>query len=126
MQEENYIRQHDNGQNPFRTPDGYFESFTNRLMARIAEEAPQQRESVKVHAVVVPLWRRVMRYAAAVAVAVFCVGGGTLLYNRLQNQEQALQNDQLEYAWDDDELDEVLDYEMLDNNQIAYYLTEAY
>lgn len=126
IQEENIIKQHDSGSNPFRTPEGYFENFTDRLMARIAEEAPVQQETVKARVVAIPLWRRAMRYAAAVAVAALCVGGGTLLYNRLQAPEQLLTNDAVEYAWDDEELDEVLDYEMVDNSQIAYYLTEAY
>ena len=127
IQEENIIRQHDSGRNPFRTPDGYFESFTERLMTRIAEEAPQQTaEPVKARIVELPLWRRAMRYAAAVVVAALCVGGGTWLYNRLQTTDQLLTGDALEYAWDDDELDDALDYEMVDNNQIAYYLTEAY
>ena len=126
IQEENFIRQHDSGNNPFRTPEGYFESFTDRLMARIAEEAPKQEDVVKARVVELPLWQRAMRYAAAVAVAVLCVGGGTFLYSRLQAPEQLLTNDALEYAWDDEELDDVLDYEMVDNNQIAYYLTEAY
>ena len=125
IQEENIIRQHDSGRNPFRTPEGYFENFTDRLMARIAEEAPQQ-EPVKARVVEFPLWRRVMRYAAAIVAVAFCVGGGALLYNRLQPAEQLLGEDVLEYAWDDDELDDVLDYELVDNNQIAYYLTEAY
>ena len=124
IQEENFIRQHDSGSNPFRTPEGYFENFTDRLMERIAEEAP--KPEVVVKAQVLPLWKRTMRYAAAVAVAALCVGGGTFLYNRLQAPEQLLTNDALEYAWDDEELDDVLDYELVDNNQIAYYLTEAY
>jgi len=125
IQEENIIRQHDSGRNPFRTPDGYFESLTGRLMARIAEEAPQQ-ESVKARVVELPLWRRAMRYAAAVSVAALCVGGGTWFYNRSQSADQPLADDALEYVWDDDDLDDVLDYELVDNSQIAYYLTEAY
>lgn len=126
IEEEKIIRQHDSGRNPFRTPDGYFENFTDKLMARIAAEAPQQAEPVKARVVALPLWRRAMRYAAAVVAAVVCVGGGTLLYNRLQTPDQLMNGDALEYAWDDDELEDILDYEMVDNNQIAYYLTEAY
>ena len=126
IQEENIIRQHDSGRRPFRTPDGYFENFTDRLMARIEEEAPQQAEPVKAQVVELKPWRRIMRYAAAVAVAAVCVGGGTLLYNRMQTPDQLLAGDALEYAWDDEDLDDVLDYELVDNNQIAYYLTEAY
>ena len=126
IQEENIIRQHDSGRNPFRTPDGYFENFTDRMMARIAEEAPRQTEPAKVKVVELRPWRTMMRYAAAILVAAFCIGGGTLLFNRLQTPEQLLDNDAMELAWDDDDLDDVLDYELVDNSQIAYYLTEAY
>lgn len=126
IQEENIIRQHDGGRNPFRTPDGYFENFTERMMARIAEEAPKQAEPVKVKVVELKPWRNAMRYAAAILVALFSIGGGTLLFNRLQTPDQLLENDALELAWDDDDLDDVLDYELVDNSQIAYYLTEAY
>ncbi|MBR1682583.1 MAG: hypothetical protein IJ700_04435 [Bacteroidaceae bacterium] len=124
--EEAFIREHDSGRSPFQTPDGYFEGFTERLMARIAEEQPVAEASQKARIVQIPLWRRSLRYAAAIAVAAVALGGGALLYDRLQTPEQAWEVDAAEYAWDTGELDEVIDYEMLDNQQIAYYLTEAY
>lgn len=124
--EEAFIREHDSGRSPFQTPDGYFEDFTERLMARIAEEQPVAEEPQKERIVQLPLLRRSLRYAAAIAVAAMALGGGALLYDRLQTTEQTWDVDAAEYAWDTDELDEVFDYEMLDNQQIAYYLTEAY
>lgn len=35
-----------NRKNPFQVPDGYFESFTDRLQERIAAAAPQERRPV--------------------------------------------------------------------------------
>lgn len=121
MTEENIIRQMDSGRRPFTTPDGYFDGLTERIMQRLPE-----RQGQPVRAKVVPLnpVRRFMRYAAAIAVAVACIGGGTLLYNRLDTMD--LTADASEYLFDDDNINDMLDYEMLDNNQIAYYLTEAY
>lgn len=124
--EEKIIRQFDNGRNPFSTPEGYFESFTDRLMKRIADEQLAQVEPERVKVVPLSPWRRMMKYAAAVAVMAAAVGGGSLLYDRADTSDPLLSTDAIEYAWDDEDLDEVLDYEMLDNQQIAYYLTEAY
>lgn len=125
IQEEKIIKEHDSGRRPFTTPDGYFENFTDRMMARIQEVEQQKPETVK--AVPIPMWRNVMKYAAAIAVAVVCVGGGVLLYDGDKDAEEQLQTQQTEFAWDDAEvIDDALDYEMVNNQQIAFYLTEAY
>ena len=34
--------------NPFQVPEHYFESFTDRLQARIADAAPQEKQPVRV------------------------------------------------------------------------------
>lgn len=132
MKEEDIIRQHDTGRNPFAVPEGYFRDFDERLMQRLAElsdgvatesggAAASSGPRGKV--VVMPV-RRWMRYAAAIAVAALCIGGGTYLYNRGTAAEP--EADAAELLLSDDNIDEILDYEMLNNNQIAYYLTEAY
>lgn len=35
-------------ENPFQVPDGYFESFTDRLQERIADAAPQEKQPIGV------------------------------------------------------------------------------
>lgn len=134
MKEEDIIRQHDTGSNPFGTPDGYFEGFTSRLMERmereglLTTEAPNTEPVVKV--VELNPFKRFARYAAAAVVAGVCVGAGTYLYTHRNASDQLLSGDAIEMAFSDETLDEALDYEMeyglMDNNQIAYYLTEAY
>ena len=125
MKEEDIIRKHDSGRNPFQTPAGYFEDFTPRIMARIKAEGQQTTEQpVSIQLTVKPV-RRLIRYAAAAVVAGVCIGVGTYLYQQQPNLPSPAET-MANYVFDEDELDEVLDYEMLDNNQIAYYLTEAY
>lgn len=132
MTEENIIRAHDSGRCPFTTPEGYFEGFTEKLMQRLpAKEgsmepaiSSQQPPLQTAKKITLNPMRRFMRYAAAIIVAAGCLGVGIYLFDRnAQPQtETALAEDMLT----DENLDEILDYEMLSNNQIAYYLTEAY
>ncbi len=134
MIEEDLIRNHDTGVNPFKTPDGYFDSFTTRLMERMGHEGLIEQPAVqqKTEAIVVKMnpFRRAIRYAAAAVVAGVCIAAGTYLYTHQSNAEQALIGEGFEIAMSDEDLDDALDYEMdyeiLNNSQIAYYLTEAY
>lgn len=124
MKEEEIISKHLKERNPFRTPDGYFDSFNSRLMQRIAAQAPEAKQ-----AKVVSLRRsttRYVRYAAAAVIAGLCITAGTYFWNKdtASNGQTAaiaaFDNANEEY------IDAALDYEMINNNQIAYYLTEAY
>lgn len=131
MTDEKIIRAHDSGRRPFVTPDGYFEGFTERLMQRLPEREDIVQDnpvsvSVPHKATIMALtpMRRFMRYAAAIIVMVGCIGGGLYLFNR--NPATSAVTASAEDMVTDENLDEILDYEMLSNNQIAYYLTEAY
>ena len=96
-------------QNPFRVPEGYFENFTESLNARLPQaKAPKAR--------VVSLRTRLWRYAAAVIVV---MGMGTALYFSTPEPETWMADADEEYYNDE------LDYIMLDNMEIAEYLTEA-
>ncbi|MBP5771541.1 MAG: hypothetical protein J6W75_09310 [Bacteroidaceae bacterium] len=124
MKEEELIRQHDTGRNPFQTPDGYFESFTSRLMERMERErlTSPVHEASKVERL--NLFRRIVRYAAAAVFVGVCIGAGAYLYLHQPVMDASM--DATEFVFNDENLDDVLDYELLDNNKIAYYLTEAY
>lgn len=123
MKEEDFIKQLDSGKRPFKTPDGYFDGFTARLMERMEHEGVLKPEHVKV----IPLtpMKRWMRFAAAAVVAGVCMVGGTYLYTRSDVAEQTQSDDFMELL-SEDMLDDALDYELLNNEQIEYYLTEAY
>ena len=126
MKEEDIIRQHDTGRNPFRTPERYFDDFTERLMARLPEVKPQA-EPERPRVVRLPLMRRLARYAAAAMLTGAVLGIGTYYYQRDAAQADALLlAEQQEYSLSAEDLDDALDYAMVDNEEIAYYLTEAY
>ena len=128
MKEEEIIRKHMKESNPFRTPDGYFDSFNSRLMQRIAAQTPESKPESKPTKVV-SIRRsttRYFRYAAAAVIAGVCITAGTYLWNKdsaTTRQTAAVAN--IDNA-NEDYIDAALDYEMINNNQIAYYLTEAY
>lgn len=127
------------GQNPFSTPDGYFSSLQTRIMDRIRQEdsTKKQREipSIKSEATSTPsilthtkqgrhLWVRLT--AAAVFTGLFSVLG-TMLYRHhldatpitVDNGTSMSASTNIEYN------DDLLDYAMLSNSDIACYLTSA-
>lgn len=106
--DEKKLRELCGNDNPFRVPEGYFEGFNERLFARLPKE-PEKHN-------VVPLRPRLWRVAAAIAVA-FAIGGG--LYWTGNRQAQLAEQAQEEYY------NEALDYIMVDNAEIAEYLTIA-
>ena len=130
IQEEKIIREHDSGRRPFKVPEGYFEGFTERMMNRLADEGllsepvEQQTRVVKL-----PLWRRTLRYAAAVAAVAVCVGGAWLYGVRNpagDGAQLAAQTETPALEYSEEDINAILDYELVDNQHIAYYLTEAY
>ena len=125
-QEEKIIRAHDSGRRPFTVPEGYFEGFTERMMARLAaEDHLAERVEQQPHVVKLPLWR----YAAAVAAVALCVGGAWLYTTRNSSGDSAQMAAQMEMSaldYSEEDINAILDYELVDNQHIAYYLTEAY
>ena len=124
MKEEEIISKHTAGANPFRTPDGYFDSFNERLMQRIAQQA-----STEPRPNVVSLRRRRLKhfsYAAAAVLAGVCITAGTYLWTRQTATPEQMLSAQNTETVTDEYIDAALDYEMINNRQIAYYLTEAY
>ena len=109
-QEEIRITELGGTKNPFRVPEGYFEGFDERLLARLPQRKPAR---------VVPLRRNLWRYAAAIVVV---LGVGSALYwNRGIAPTLALS----EEAAQEQYFNDALDYAMVDNMEIAAYLTEA-
>lgn len=131
LQEEKIIREHDSGRRPFTVPEGYFEGFTEKMMTRLAAQgniSPVAEQNTQV--VRLPLWKKVMRYAAIAAVAAVGIGGAWHYMNHTpkhhSEQIMASQADSQTFELTDEAINDILDYEQLDNQQIAYYLTVAY
>lgn len=87
--------------NPFSTPEGYFEALPLQVMDRIR----QRRRN-----------RTIWKWAAAAAVAGVISTAGMM---SLRNQSDALMADDMIYTED------ALDYSMINNLDIVYYISEA-
>lgn len=128
---------HKNSQ-PFSTPEGYFEDFTQRMMARIATEEKAKEERVTSEAAqpsaqqtakVISLFSRTskfVKYAVAAALAGVVFGTSAYFFSRQSQDMDYLLTAMQEENMDENYINDVLDYEMVNNQEIAYYLTEAY
>lgn len=106
MTEEQKLRKLAPAGNPFRVPDGYFETLTRRTMDNIRKQESHRRHIS---------W---FRWSAAAAIAGIIVTAGFF----------ALDNDTHEVSFAENEnsiTSEELEYAMIDNQDIEYYLTEA-
>lgn len=108
-----------NGKNPFLVPEGYFDNLPDRVMSHIREDGQHSLLKRRHKS------RFFIRLTAAAVLTGFFSLAGLMIYEQrhpLSNQQEGspltlLQ--EIEYT------DELLDYAMLDNNDIEYYLTEA-
>ena len=106
---------------PFKVPEGYFDTFCDRVMSQLPE--PQQT----IRRTLIP---RFWRYAVAIVVVGVIASVGVLVPHFRHNQDTQLASNQEEMdierlmIEDEDYFNYVLDYSMVDNNDIAYYLTE--
>lgn len=103
MNEEKLIMDRFGNENPFRVPENYFNEFPQRIMKRIE----RQKER-----------RRTTRWSIAAMLA-GCILGTTFLMNSFKQQNLPLEADNSQY------IEDALDYSMINNMEIATYLTEA-
>lgn len=98
------LRQMTHGANPYHAPEGYFDALPDKLMRRL--KARQRR-------------RWAIRWAVAAVMAGCMATAGLTLLTRGVQDEQRTELAHTQY------IDDALDYSMIDNVEIAYYLTEA-
>lgn len=110
MTEEKFLEERMTKQNPFRVPEGYFESFADHVM----EQLPPQQQKAK-H---MPL-RPWMYAAACLLVAVFCVA---VYFSRIDTAVTTSEMSQM--AVTDTYMEEAADYVMIDNTDIYACLAE--
>lgn len=107
-----------NGKNPFKVPEGYFDTLPHRVMQRIqAEKHPALQSASKRKNLLF------IRLAVAAILAGVFFMAGVAIYDRSTpfspNAEDIIFAHEIEYN------DELLDYAMLDNSDIELYLTVA-
>ena len=103
MNEEKLIIERFGNENPFLVPKNYFKDFPQRMMKRIERQRKR---------------RKIIRWSIA-AMMTGCVLGSTFVFNNFKQQNMPLEADNSQY------IEEALDYSMINNMEIASYLTEA-
>lgn len=98
------LRQTIGSERPYTVPDGYFEALPQRVMERIRQQERIRRR------------RRMWRWAAAAVMTGVIAAGGLLLDGSSSADSYEAENEYIEDA---------LDYSMINNMDIAMYLTEA-
>lgn len=111
-----------NGKDPFKVPEGYFDTLT----ARIMEQIPSQ--DAKLVAITARPKRRTYLRWAAVSLATIGIGLSAYVFYNQTNQQVGVQNEvgqtlsaQMPAG---DEIDQMADYIMLDHEDYYAYLTE--
>lgn len=119
MNEETYLKERVGKENPFRVPDGYFDTLASQVMARIDAEAQPQKKAkvISMH--------RVFYYAAAAVCALFVCATVYLSFNK---ESEAVEQQNMAVAEQpaDNYFDEAADYMMLDNQAIYACLASEY
>lgn len=114
MNEEIYIQERVGKRNPFRVPEGYFDSFADQLMQQLPERQPRAKR----------IWLRPVFYAAAALCAlVVSVAVWFSLPDTSVAEQPALQLASQQESLDAS-FDEAADYMMLDNHDIYAYLAD--
>ncbi|MGL5272430.1 MAG: hypothetical protein ACRC8J_02950 [Phocaeicola sp.] len=119
MKEENDIRRKCGTDNPFTVPEGYFENFAKNMMDKLPEkEIVEEPETT--------FWQRSKPWLYMAAMFV-----GMMFSIRLfvgdPNKEQPLLGDVTTTAVElsEEEMDEMMDYSMIDDYTVYRYLTDA-
>lgn len=121
-QEEKILMEQFGRQNPFRVPEGYFDSLTERVMTQLPERDMTQQPARKPKSRIVAL--RHWFYAAA-CIAVMAVMGITYYFHQTEPTQQVAATEISAPAPDNSYVEEAADYAMLDNVEIYAYLAEA-
>lgn len=116
--------------NPFSVPDGYFDDVNSRIMRRVSDiEAPNPIiAATSSTAKTVSIWLRyrkaVIGAAACACVCVFSLGAYLQISSNAHGNRTAQQADmaqQSEYS----SFDAMVDYSMIDTQDMYAYMTDA-
>mgnify|MGYP006992088343 FL=1 len=107
------------GKNPFLVPEGYFDNLPDRVMSHIREDGQHSLLKRRHKS------RFFIRLTAAAVLTGFFSLAGLMIYEQSHPLTSSQAPTALASAQEMEFTDELLDYAMLDNNDIEYYLTEA-
>ena len=110
-------------QNPFKVPEGYFDTLNTRIMENVARQAsteeksgkPAQAKNVRMH---------VLRWAAACA-CILVIGVSAVLFTfKDTDTSEVPATAQQSFFTSDDAFNQAADYTMLDNHDMYQMLAE--
>lgn len=110
MKEEKYLKEQITKENPFRVPEGYFDSFADQVMAQL----PERKQKAK--RVMLRLWMSV----AACLLVVIC---SVAVYFSKISSNDGVEISQMAVV-SDSYMDEAADYAMIDNTDIYACLAD--
>lgn len=123
MKEEDFIRKKCGSGNPFKVPEGYFGQFTAQLMDQLPEKEQKPAPVVRLHRT--RSWHMV-RYAVAAAICGIAFLGTYFLRLAHSNPESSMAYQSTNAETEEVYMDDLLDYAMVSNHEIALNLTDAY
>jgi len=110
-------------QNPFRVPEGYFDSLNKRIMDNVAKQASAEKSEKPAKAKNVHM--HILRWAAACA-CVLIVGASAVIFTfkDTDTPDVAATAQQNTMTASDDAFNQAADYTMLDNHDMYQMLAE--
>jgi hypothetical protein len=111
---------------PFRVPDGYFDGLVDNVMSHIPNEKASEDPLPKPHAAsrraVIRRLTAAVLMAASVLVAVFVIGGNIDSHQSVPALSSNPSAQSL--SIDNSNIDEAMEYSMMDNEDMYTYLAE--
>jgi hypothetical protein len=122
MNEEQYLINKAGKENPFRVPEGYFDSLASQVMSRVDAEGNKPQDMPMIEKKAKTVWLRPVLYAAASVCALFI---SVTAYQHFTAQPVENTTEQVA-VYSEDSFDEAADYVMIDNQDIYACLTGEY
>lgn len=116
--------------NPFKTPEGYFDTLSDRIMARIDEEeaktTEKKSETAQIAKVVsmkqknASVFKYAIRWAIAAAACLALVFVGVDYFG--EENKTIAQNQTVAEEYDDEYAEDMISYSMMDESDVYCYL----
>lgn len=108
--------------NPFKVPNGYFETLNSRIMENVAqyEKLHGKKETIKAKHISM----RPFRWAAACACVLVVATSAFIFSNKYNESQDVVATTQQYAAVSDDAFNQAADYTMLDNHDMYQMLAE--
>lgn len=121
MNEDKALKQRYGKENPFRTPEGYFEHLTDSIMSQLPEKTPQQHAPIR-------MWDRVKPWLYMAAMFVGLMFTARMFMGKYTAKENQGTNTEVSYSVSEipeEYIEPIVDKAMMDDYQLYEYLTDA-